>query len=153
MRKVRPRTQVPLVGVTDSTFLHFYYQTFYTAYVLRRVHAVNNWGDKLRTIFYGPSWLPGRPRLGLEEDKIEVVLIVHNFHLTLLLRLISHRSSVERSMKFLCLSGARVTFWYILFLFCTCFTDWWKSVERWVIDFWYKQHKKVSTLGGTGADK
>lgn len=33
---------------------------------------MTNLNDKLRTIFYGPSWLPGRPRLGRDEDKIEV---------------------------------------------------------------------------------
>lgn len=34
---------------------------------------MNNYKDKLRAIFYGPSWLPGKPRLGLDEDKIQVL--------------------------------------------------------------------------------
>lgn len=30
------------------------------------------WGDSLRALFYGPSWIPGAPRLGREEDKVNV---------------------------------------------------------------------------------
>ncbi|ENN82751.1 hypothetical protein YQE_00880, partial [Dendroctonus ponderosae] len=34
---------------------------------------MSSWKHKLAAIFYGPSWQPGKPRLGLEEDKIKVV--------------------------------------------------------------------------------
>lgn len=47
-------------------------QTFYTMYVVQRVKEMKSWRHKLAAIFYGPSWQPGRPRLGAEEDKIKV---------------------------------------------------------------------------------
>ncbi|CAH1996505.1 unnamed protein product [Acanthoscelides obtectus] len=34
---------------------------------------MTTWRHKLAAIFYGPSWQPGKPRLGLEEDKVKVV--------------------------------------------------------------------------------
>lgn len=36
---------------------------------------MKTWKDKLAAVFYGPSWQPGSPRLGAEEDKIKVNLI------------------------------------------------------------------------------
>uniref|UniRef100_A0AAR5PM64 Alkylglycerol monooxygenase n=1 Tax=Dendroctonus ponderosae TaxID=77166 RepID=A0AAR5PM64_DENPD len=48
-------------------------QTFYTKYVIQKFQAMSSWKHKLAAIFYGPSWQPGKPRLGLEEDKIKVV--------------------------------------------------------------------------------
>lgn len=29
-------------------------------------------GDSFRAILYGPSWIPGAPRLGRDEDKVNV---------------------------------------------------------------------------------
>lgn len=33
---------------------------------------MEGWLNKFKAIFWGPSWNPGRPRLGVEEDKIKV---------------------------------------------------------------------------------
>ncbi|ODM93683.1 Alkylglycerol monooxygenase [Orchesella cincta] len=30
------------------------------------------WGDSFRALFFGPSWIPGAPRLGRDEDKVKV---------------------------------------------------------------------------------
>lgn len=34
---------------------------------------MQGWKNKLAAIFYGPSWEPGKPRLGLDEDKVKVI--------------------------------------------------------------------------------
>lgn len=51
------------------------FQTFYTGYVVEKFKEMNEWKHKLAAIFYGPSWEPGKPRLGLDEDKIKVYTI------------------------------------------------------------------------------
>jgi alkylglycerol monooxygenase len=33
---------------------------------------MNGWQDKLAAVWKGPSWLPGKPRLGVDEDKLDV---------------------------------------------------------------------------------
>lgn len=33
---------------------------------------MNCWQDKLASVWKGPSWLPGKPRLGADEDKLDV---------------------------------------------------------------------------------
>lgn len=48
------------------------FQTFYTSYVIQRFREMQGLKNKFAAIFYGPSWQPGKPRLGLDEDKIKV---------------------------------------------------------------------------------
>ncbi|KAF2901776.1 hypothetical protein ILUMI_04410 [Ignelater luminosus] len=57
----------------QPSFNPFYLQTFYTVYVVEKCKSMKTWKDKLAAIFYGPSWQPGRPRLGAEKDKIKVM--------------------------------------------------------------------------------
>ncbi|XP_017771537.1 PREDICTED: alkylglycerol monooxygenase-like [Nicrophorus vespilloides] len=57
----------------QPSFNPIHLQTFYTAYVVERFRSMDCWSHRLAAIFYGPSWQPGKPRLGLEEDKINVV--------------------------------------------------------------------------------
>lgn len=42
---------------------------------MQRFGSMKNWKHKLAAVFYGPSWEPGKPRLGLEEDKVRVSTI------------------------------------------------------------------------------
>lgn len=58
------------------TFSLCVFQTFYTAYVVGKFKQMTSWKHKLAVIFYGPSWQPGKPRLGLEQDKIRVSSII-----------------------------------------------------------------------------
>ncbi|XP_044760983.1 alkylglycerol monooxygenase-like isoform X2 [Coccinella septempunctata] len=48
-------------------------QTLYTNFVIRKFKDMDNWKLKLCALFFGPSWLPGGPRLGLEKEKFKVV--------------------------------------------------------------------------------
>nr|CAH7728481.1 unnamed protein product [Callosobruchus chinensis] len=57
----------------QPSFNPLHLQTFYTEYVIERFNSMTTWSHKLAAIFYGPSWQPGKPRLGLEEDKVKVV--------------------------------------------------------------------------------
>ncbi|XP_018565783.1 alkylglycerol monooxygenase isoform X2 [Anoplophora glabripennis] len=57
----------------QPSFNLLHLQTFYTKYVIERFHSMESWRYKFAAIFYGPSWQPGKPRLGLEEDKVKVV--------------------------------------------------------------------------------
>ncbi|XP_050721146.1 alkylglycerol monooxygenase-like [Eriocheir sinensis] len=34
----------------------------------QKMQTMKTDGDRLRTLFYGPGWSPGKPRLGAEED-------------------------------------------------------------------------------------
>ncbi|XP_066141130.1 alkylglycerol monooxygenase-like [Euwallacea fornicatus] len=56
----------------QPSFNPLHLQTFYTKYVIERFGAMEGYKNKLAAIFYGPSWQPGKPRLGLEEDKVKV---------------------------------------------------------------------------------
>lgn len=56
----------------QPSFNILHLQTFYTKYVAEKFSQMDSWSDKLAAVFYGPSWQPGKPRLGLEEDKIKV---------------------------------------------------------------------------------
>ncbi|XP_030759328.1 alkylglycerol monooxygenase-like [Sitophilus oryzae] len=56
----------------QPSFNVLHLQTFYTHYVITKFNAMKSWREKLAAIFYGPSWQPGRPRLGTEEDKVKV---------------------------------------------------------------------------------
>ncbi|GLV45354.1 hypothetical protein CBL_05454 [Carabus blaptoides fortunei] len=58
--------------VNQPSFNPIHLQTFYTAYVMEKCKSMTSLKHKLAAIFWGPSWIPGRPRLGLEEDKISV---------------------------------------------------------------------------------
>lgn len=59
--------------VNQPSFNPLHLQTFYTEYVIQKFNSVTGWRKKLAAIFYGPSWQPGKPRLGLEQDKIKVM--------------------------------------------------------------------------------
>ncbi|XP_072384079.1 alkylglycerol monooxygenase-like isoform X1 [Diabrotica undecimpunctata] len=56
----------------QPSFNPLHLQSFYTRYVIERFKCMKSWNNKLAAIFYGPSWQPGKPRLGLEEDKVKV---------------------------------------------------------------------------------
>ncbi|KAK9871264.1 hypothetical protein WA026_011535 [Henosepilachna vigintioctopunctata] len=58
--------------VNRPSFNPLQLQTFYTSYVFQRFSEMKTWKLKLCSLFYGPSWRPGSPRLGLEEEKIKV---------------------------------------------------------------------------------
>ncbi|CAH1175633.1 unnamed protein product [Phaedon cochleariae] len=57
----------------QPSFNPLHLQTFYTEYVIDKFKSMQSWRYKLAAVFYGPSWQPGKPRLGLEEDKIKIV--------------------------------------------------------------------------------
>ncbi|XP_063906985.1 alkylglycerol monooxygenase-like [Zophobas morio] len=59
--------------MNQPSFNLLHLQTFYTLHVAEKFKQMTSWQDKLAAIFYGPSWEPGKPRLGLEQDKIKVV--------------------------------------------------------------------------------
>lgn len=50
-------------------------QTFYSEYIIQKFSTMKGWRHKLAAIFYGPSWQPGKPRLGDEKDKVKVKLV------------------------------------------------------------------------------
>ncbi|KAJ8975563.1 hypothetical protein NQ317_000747 [Molorchus minor] len=50
----------------QPSFNPLHLQTFYTEYVMGKFHKMK------AAIFFGPSWEPGKPRLGLDEDKVKV---------------------------------------------------------------------------------
>ncbi|KAL1505714.1 hypothetical protein ABEB36_005216 [Hypothenemus hampei] len=56
----------------QPSFNPLHLQTFYTKYVFESFQKMKGWRNKLAAIFYGPSWQPGKPRLGLDEDKVKV---------------------------------------------------------------------------------
>ncbi|GBP53858.1 Alkylglycerol monooxygenase [Eumeta japonica] len=56
----------------QPSFNPLYLQTFYTNYVIQKFRRFNNWADKFRAVFWGPSWEPGTPRLGDEGMKVDV---------------------------------------------------------------------------------
>nr|XP_027194714.1 alkylglycerol monooxygenase-like [Dermatophagoides pteronyssinus]XP_027194715.1 alkylglycerol monooxygenase-like [Dermatophagoides pteronyssinus] len=49
----------------DTVTLHFYY---YYDSVWKKFKSMNTFGDKMRALFYGPGWAPGKPRTGLLSD-------------------------------------------------------------------------------------
>lgn len=56
----------------QPSFNPLHLQTFYTEYVIQKFNSMTTLSDKFAALFYGPSWQPGKPRLGLEEDKVKV---------------------------------------------------------------------------------
>nr|XP_023026101.1 alkylglycerol monooxygenase-like [Leptinotarsa decemlineata] len=57
----------------QPSFNPLHLQIFYTDYVIRKFNSMKGWQNKLAAVFYGPSWQIGKPRLGLEIDKVKVV--------------------------------------------------------------------------------
>lgn len=47
-------------------------QVFYNKNVVNKMRAMEGWRNKLSAVVKGPSWLPGRPWTGADEDKIDV---------------------------------------------------------------------------------
>ncbi|XP_048006686.1 alkylglycerol monooxygenase-like [Leguminivora glycinivorella] len=56
----------------QPSFNPLYLQAFYTGYVVEKFRRLETAGDKLRAIFWGPSWEPGQARLGDEDQKIDI---------------------------------------------------------------------------------
>ncbi|KAK5650203.1 hypothetical protein RI129_001232 [Pyrocoelia pectoralis] len=54
--------------VNRPSFNPFNLETFYTVHAYEKMKSMNNWKNKLISLFYGPSWLPNKPRLGASED-------------------------------------------------------------------------------------
>lgn len=47
-------------------------QVFYNRNVWDKIQSMQGWKNKLGAIVKGPSWLPGKPWTGADEDKIDV---------------------------------------------------------------------------------
>ncbi|KAF4517237.1 hypothetical protein B566_EDAN005291 [Ephemera danica] len=58
--------------LNQPSFNPLWLQTFYTAHVVSKWRAMIGWRDKLSAVVKGPSWAPGSPWTGREEDKIDV---------------------------------------------------------------------------------
>ncbi|KAL3280380.1 hypothetical protein HHI36_017867 [Cryptolaemus montrouzieri] len=58
--------------VNKPSFNPLQLQTFYTVSAFRKSCEMKTWKLKLCALFFGPSWRPGSPRLGLDEEKIKV---------------------------------------------------------------------------------
>ncbi|KAK4882053.1 hypothetical protein RN001_005372 [Aquatica leii] len=58
--------------VNQPSFNLLHLHSFYTTHAFNKFCAMPNWKDKVKAILYGPSWLPGKPRLGAEEDIFKV---------------------------------------------------------------------------------
>ncbi|KAK7862895.1 hypothetical protein R5R35_011604 [Gryllus longicercus] len=56
----------------QPTFNPLYLQVFYNNHVIEKWHQMDGWQNKLAAVWKGPSWLPGRPRLGADEDKLDI---------------------------------------------------------------------------------
>ncbi|PNF44132.1 hypothetical protein B7P43_G03182 [Cryptotermes secundus] len=56
----------------QPSFNPVFLQLFYNVNVIKKWKAMNGWQDKLAAIWKGPSWLPGKPRLGATEDKLDI---------------------------------------------------------------------------------
>ncbi|KAL1132790.1 hypothetical protein AAG570_010742 [Ranatra chinensis] len=56
----------------QPSFNPLFLQTFYNMNVYNKFEAMNGWQNKLSAIIKGPSWLPGKPWTGLDEDKPDV---------------------------------------------------------------------------------
>ncbi|XP_049946101.1 alkylglycerol monooxygenase-like [Schistocerca serialis cubense] len=56
----------------QPSFNPLYLQVFYNQHVVDKWRAMDSWWDKLAAVWKGPSWQPGKPRLGLDEDKLDI---------------------------------------------------------------------------------
>lgn len=58
--------------VSARKFNPIYLQTFYTRAMINQSIKMKTMSDKIGVLWKGPSWLPGLPRLGLDEFKVNV---------------------------------------------------------------------------------
>ncbi|XP_014254410.1 alkylglycerol monooxygenase-like isoform X3 [Cimex lectularius] len=58
--------------LNQPSYNPLYLQVFYNVHVLNKWKAMDGWANKISAIVKGPSWLPGKPWTGAEEDKINV---------------------------------------------------------------------------------
>lgn len=58
--------------MNEPSFNPFYLQVFYNVNVYNKWKSMKGCKNKLSAVFKGPSWLPGKPWTGAEEDKIDV---------------------------------------------------------------------------------
>ncbi|KAF6204185.1 hypothetical protein GE061_002525 [Apolygus lucorum] len=58
--------------MNQPSFNPLYLQVFYNMNVINKFNKMEGWVNKLSAVVKGPSWLPGRPWTGVEEDKIDV---------------------------------------------------------------------------------
>ncbi|CAB3381035.1 Hypothetical predicted protein [Cloeon dipterum] len=56
----------------QPSFNPVWLQYFYSAHVVHKWQTMEGWKNKLSAVFKGPSWAPGAPWTGREEDKIKV---------------------------------------------------------------------------------
>jgi len=61
-------------GLVDQvqSFNPFYLQTFYLVKVFQKMFSVSGMVNKWKSLFYGPGWMPGTPRLGNYDELPEV---------------------------------------------------------------------------------
>lgn len=55
-----------------SAFNPLYHQVFYLAGALKKARSMSTWGDFVAALVKGPSWAPGSPWTGWEEDKLDI---------------------------------------------------------------------------------
>nr|CAD7453009.1 unnamed protein product [Timema tahoe] len=69
----RPKEEI-IYGLVynQPSFNPFFLQIFYNMNVINKWKSMPNWQDKLAAVWKGPSWIPGKPRLGAEEDKLDI---------------------------------------------------------------------------------
>ncbi|PSN56922.1 Alkylglycerol monooxygenase [Blattella germanica] len=56
----------------QPSFNPLFLQIFYNEHVINKWKSMDTWQNKLAAIWKGPSWQPGKPRLGAEEDKLDI---------------------------------------------------------------------------------
>ncbi|XP_063230292.1 alkylglycerol monooxygenase-like [Bacillus rossius redtenbacheri] len=56
----------------QPSFNPLFLQVFYNMNVVNKWRSMSGWQDKMAAVWKGPSWLPGKPRLGADEDKLDV---------------------------------------------------------------------------------
>nr|CAD7429902.1 unnamed protein product [Timema monikensis] len=69
----RPKEEI-IYGLVynQPSFNPFFLQIFYNMNVINKWKSMSNWQDKLAAVWKGPSWIPGKPRLGADEDKLDI---------------------------------------------------------------------------------
>ncbi|XP_046682473.1 alkylglycerol monooxygenase-like [Homalodisca vitripennis] len=56
----------------QPSFNPLFLQVFYNMNVWNKMQSMAGWQNKLGAVIKGPSWLPGKPWTGADEDKIDV---------------------------------------------------------------------------------
>ncbi|KAF5295538.1 hypothetical protein FQR65_LT10401, partial [Abscondita terminalis] len=56
--------------VNHPSFNSFYLQTFYVGVVINKMFTMSTWENKIKAFLFGPSWQPGKRRVGAPEDVI-----------------------------------------------------------------------------------